>query len=208
MKRLAASVVAAAVLGVGVTACGGTGKESEESGNVSTMDGFNKTVETTRAPTPTSSGRDSNDGDSDPNSQDDEEVFDYGQPASPTDERRIASVLKKYYTFAALDNGAGACAQIYSLMAEAITEDFGGAAGPARLRGKTCAVVETKAFGLYRHRLREEAAKLEVLMVRVHDKRGLAVLRFGRSSQWYYLPVRQEFGAWKIYVLSDYEKLP
>ncbi|MGA9876002.1 MAG: hypothetical protein WBQ21_09340 [Solirubrobacteraceae bacterium] len=215
--RLLLALIATVTLAVGILACGGTSKKETSPARVSsnaatdtnaqTATGSTTTpAATATAPSTTTTGdrpKDSNDEDSDSNSDDDLEVFDFGHAASPAQERTIVALVKHYYAASAAGEGATFCSLTFSLIAEAIVEDYGEAAGPAGLRGKTCAVVETKALKLEHKQMAQDAATLEVTGARVNGKKGLALLRFGAKAQPRYIPVRLEFGVWKIHAMSD-----
>jgi hypothetical protein len=217
MKSLLA-LFAIALLSVSVIACGGaskgTGSTSHVSSNAAATGGTQATTPSSTTPsgsattssttTTVSHPKDSNDGDSDSNNGDDDlEVLDYGHAANAANERTITALLKRYYAAAAAGDGATFCSQTFSLIAEAIVEDYGGATGPANLRGKTCAVVESKALKLEHQKMAADAATLEVTGVRINGQKGLALLRFGTRSEQRYIRVRLEFGVWKIYAMSD-----
>jgi hypothetical protein len=211
MKSLLA-LLAVALLGLSTVACGAASKDTGSSVSRTSSDNGNSAQTTSPASTartaPTGdTSKDANDGDNDPNSNDDLEVFDYGHSASSSDERTIAALVKRYYAAAAADDGAAACSQIFSLIAEAIVESYGGAPGPANLRGKSCAVVLSKYFKLNHQRLVAKAPGLKVAGVRIKDKKGLVVLRFGRGAP-RYIVVRLEFGTWKIYSMFEESPLP
>jgi hypothetical protein len=224
MKSLLGLFVVALV-SISVSACGGaskgTGSTSHASSNAAATNGTTPATTPSTTTTTTSSSttgssttttgnhaKDSNDGDSDSSSNDDVEVLDYGHAANAADERTITALLKRYHAAAAAGDGATACSQIFSLMAEAIVEDYGELAGPANLRGKTCAIVLSKWFKLSHRKMVANAATLEVTGVRIKGKKGLALLRFGATGQPRYIPVRLEFGVWKIYSISDDSPLP
>ncbi|HTA14339.1 MAG TPA: hypothetical protein VK781_05720, partial [Solirubrobacteraceae bacterium] len=67
-----------------------------------------------------------------------------------------------------------------------------------------------KAFKLTHKKMAFEAATLEVTGVRIDpdNKRGLVLLRFGPKGQPRYIPVRREFGVWKVYSITDDSPLP
>jgi hypothetical protein len=212
-------LLAVALLSVGFDACGSASKDATSASHTSSTATTNDTAttnETSTTPPPatttssntTTSGgqpKDSNDDDSDAKGDDDLEIIDYGQAANAADRRTVTTLLKRYYPAAAADNGAAVCSLTFSLIAEEIVEVYGEAAGPANLRGKTCAVVESKALKQAQEhkRMVADAATLEVTGVRTIGKKGIALVRFGPHAQPRYVVVRREFGVWKVYSMSD-----
>jgi hypothetical protein len=134
---------------------------------------------------------------------DDMAITDFGQAASPAETRTIAEVVKSYYRAAAADNGAEACALTYSTVAKSIPEDYGRATtGPPALRGKTCAVVMSKLFGLYHGRMVDISVHRRVIEVRIADREALALMG-SASAVKNNLAVRRENGLWKIAAVND-----
>jgi hypothetical protein len=212
-------LLALALLGVGVTACGGaskgTGSTSQTSskvaatGNTPAMTSSGATTTshgtttTSHGTTTTSHGKDAADGDNDPNSEDDKNILAYGHAANAADMRTIATLVRRYYAAAAADNGTTACSLLFTLLAEVIPEDYGQAPGPPSLRGKTCAVVMTKLFKQQHQLLSTNVAMLKVTGARIGEKRGFALLLLGKTHEQRYIPVHREFGVWKVNSLLD-----
>jgi hypothetical protein len=142
---------------------------------------------------------DSNDSDHDPGSNDDESILDYGHAASEPDQRAITAVVKRYYTVTAADDGASACAVMYSVVAEAIPEYYEDSPG---LRGKSYAEVMSKVSKQRRRQLAADIAALKVMRVRVEGDKGLALVFFGKTPEPYVL-VHRDGGVWKIESLSE-----
>jgi hypothetical protein len=200
MKSLLA-LLAIALLSLDAVACGGSSKGtdpvSQASSNAAATGSAPATTasSTTPAMQPVKSDND-NDGD---NGEDD---FNWGQAASAADSQAATALVKRYYAVAAAGDGAMACALIYSIFAEEISEVYGQPPGPAALRGKTCAAVMSKLFKQERQQLIVDNATLEVARVRVKEKRGLVLLSFKGMPQ-RNIPVHRELGAWKIDALLD-----
>jgi hypothetical protein len=182
-----------ALLGLGVGACGSARKETFSKG-ASTVLGK---AATERIIT------DSDDKDNDANSDDDIVVLNYGHAARAADERAITTLVNRYYAAAAADDGAKTCSMLYSILAEAVPEEYGQEPAPPALRGTTCAVVMSKLFRQRHRQFAAEAAALEVTSVRVKGTRGLAVLRFATTPEPRKISVRREHGVWKIKELLD-----
>lgn len=129
---------------------------------------------------------------------DDYKPQDYPSQASLAEKQGVASLVRRYLSVAAADNGATACSLIYSLFEETIVENYGQPpAGPPALRGSTCAEVLNKLFKLSHRRLANEATMAHVASVRVEGNRGLVLLRF-KALHGRMLEVHRERGAWKI----------
>jgi hypothetical protein len=128
---------------------------------------------------------------------DDSVISASGQPASGAEERTIAALVKRYYAAAAASDGAKACRLIYSMLEEAIPEDYGQPPGPAYSRGKTCAVVMSKTFA---HSHSQLAGGFAVTGVRVEGNEARALLG-SRTLPASFILLRRERGVWKIYEL-------
>lgn len=126
---------------------------------------------------------------------DDNSVLRYGHRAHGAERKEIVSVVNRYFAAAAAEDGAMGCSLTFSLVADALPEDYGHAPGPLYLRGdKNCRVILTAIF---KHQHSELVQPVKVTEVRVSQRRGLAVL--GSPT----LPaseteLRDELGSWKI----------
>lgn len=132
----------------------------------------------------------------------DNETEAFGHPASATDTRLVRALVKRYFTAAAHEDGALACRLIYSVFAEAVPEDYGGAGGPPGLRGDTCAVVLTKLFRQLHGHLRDDST-VTVAAVRVERNRASVLLGFDGMKPTRYTMAHRERGAWKTDLLLD-----
>ncbi len=187
-------LLAAMLLSVGITACGGaTSKSSNTSSRTSSNPASSAGTSAT--------GKDSEDGDSDSASNDDSAIVNYGHAAGSTETQTIAALVKSYYATAVAGNGAKGCSQIYVVFREAIPEDFGQPPGPPSLRGKTCAVVMSKLYRQRHQQLVGENAKLTVTAVRVEGRQGVALLHVGTKAEPRQLQLHTERGVWKIDIL-------
>jgi hypothetical protein len=127
----------------------------------------------------------------------------YSHVGSEADRRAIAAVLTAYYQAAAAEDGAKACSLIYSIFAEEIPETYGASPpGPPSLRGRTCAEVMTKVFASHHKQIVADSASLKVTLVRIRERRGLALLQF-RSGPERDIPMHLERGRWRVEALLD-----
>jgi hypothetical protein len=184
---------------VSLAACGGTGKgataASHAAPNVPTT-GASTTVAAANTPVKNDEG---------PNDNDDGPVFndDTKAPApvyTPTaaDKRKIAVVVKRYYTAAVAGDAVAGCSMLRSALAKSIAEDYGQAPGPSFLRGaKTCVAVMSRMFSHYHSQLVAEAPTLKVTAVRFDGEYAIATLSF-KALPALELPVELDRGGWKI----------
>jgi hypothetical protein len=137
---------------------------------------------------------------------DDSSIVAYGHAANASDKRAIAALAKLYYAAAAAEQGARACAMLYSPYAESVPETYG-RSGPAGsyARGATCAVVMTGVFKRFHEQIAERLPKLQVSRVRVKERQGVAVLRFGSLSKERELHMTLEGHTWRVVGLIDNE---
>lgn len=133
---------------------------------------------------------------------DDSSIQAFGQAPSAVEDRAIAALVSRYFAAAAAGDGAKACPLIYSLLAEAIPEDFGRSPGPAYARGKTCAVVMSKIFK-HDH---AQLAGVQVTGVRVSGNEARALLG-SKALPAGSILLRREHRAWKMDALLS-EPLP
>jgi hypothetical protein len=218
---------AIALLSVSITACGGThtvaSRTSAKTETTTTSAATNPEERKLDAdkdsdlgshdedgsdkPVPPDPDRD-NDADSDGTTRydsDDSSVLDYGHAATASDKRQIATLIRRYYTADAEEDGAKACSMLYSTFAEAVPEDYGTSPpGPPWARGTTCATVLNLFF---KHTHAEIAARLPKLMVsrvRLDGRQGIVVMSFDAMSD-REIHVQREGHIWKILSLVDKE---
>jgi hypothetical protein len=142
-----------------------------------------------------------------PGSEDDYPLTQYGHLASARDARKIATLVKHYYSFAVQRNGVMACSLLYDPLArdpaliKTVPEDrYSRPARPRVLPGETCAEVTSLLFNRRHETLTTNAATVEVTHVRVKGSHGVAVLSFKTApEQW--LPVVREGTVWKLHAL-------
>lgn len=133
------------------------------------------------------------------------DVLGLGKAASASEKRAVTTLVKRYYAAAGAEDGAMACAMIYSTLSESIPEDYGQSPpGPPYLHGKTCPAVMTLLFKHLHPQIALELPKLEVVRVRLIEHHGIAVLRFGALPE-RQISVAREGRSWKIQGLIDSE---
>jgi hypothetical protein len=220
--RTPLGLLAAVVLGLGVTACGGA--DGKTGSVASTPGASSSSASSTSGPagTPSGSGSSGSLASHSPPHEDQDRDYDSAHPssyfdsddlkpqdfpiqASPADIRAVTALIKRYFAAAAAGDGVTGCSLIYSLFEETIVETYGQPpAGPPALRGRTCAVVLSKLFKSSHGQLAAEVRTLEVAGLRLDGNRGLALLRYhnihGRRIE-----VHRERGAWKIDAVIDTE---
>jgi hypothetical protein len=182
-------LLAVVLLSVGAIACGssgsGTGSASQASSGAATSGGATSTTSSTGSAQTSSSSQKSNN------------VSTYGKEAGEPDKREITALVNRYYVAAAADDGANACSLIYSVLAEAIPEDYGRPPGPLALRGKTCAAVMSKLFKRIPRQPSAVLATTMVTDVRVSGKRGWVGLKSSAMPSGEII-VEREHNSWKI----------
>jgi hypothetical protein len=207
MRRSVAPLVAA-LLATGVCACGGAsagtdGKRSTGSVASSKVASASSASEVAKL-LKVDADKD-NDVEAPYDDRNNNSALALGQPANASDRRAIVSLVERYYRLALAEEGAKACALLYSILAEATPEDYGSFAGPRYMRGNTCPVILTKMFTHFHALLAVELPKLKVRQVRLEDHRGRAILSFGRLPERELLVQREGRHAWKLGALFDGE---
>jgi len=131
------------------------------------------------------------------------EALDFGHAASNADKQAITALVKHYYKAAQAEDGTTACSLIYSILAEAVPEDYGQSPpGPAYSVGKTCPAVTTLQFKHFHRQLALEVPLLQVTRVRLQEHHGWAILAFGTLPE-REISVTREGHVWKMAQLLD-----
>ncbi len=210
MRSLLA-LLAIALLGGCLAACGGSGKGSATDASASGPKTTPvSTVPTDTAPAAVKTKADADkDNDNDIGGAEDDadngSVIDFGHPASSAEKRAIVALIKRYYAAAYAENGAAACSMIYSTFQESVPEDYGQSPpGQPYMRGTTCAAVVTLLFKHFHPQIAIEYPKLEVAAVRLIEHHGLVLLRFGALPERQIL-VAREGHIWRVASLLDSE---
>jgi hypothetical protein len=211
--KLLGALLAIALSGIGLVACGGASKQSNSKASTvaATTAPVAATTESSSSASTQVQGSPPKDRDKDADNptrsyfdKDDNDILAYGQNATTSDTRAMAAVVRRYYAAAVKDDGAGGCSAIYSLVAESIPEDYGQPPGPPSLSGKTCAVVMTKMFKQNSRQFGPDPARSRIIAARVLGNRGYAVLGAHTRPERYIL-MHREFGTWKVQSLVDSE---
>jgi hypothetical protein len=199
------ALLATALLGLGMTACGGAAATTPPSPLSPTA---GTTDEATAGP-PThvgsSSGYLKNDGDKD---SDDAErdraspegdasiIFaPFGHRASTADARAVTNVVKSYYAASAAQDGAKACSLLTASLALGVGADHAGSVGIARER--CAASMSLLLKQQHRQLVADDVATMVVTSVHVKGNLGVAALGF-RAMPESELLVEREGHAWKI----------
>jgi hypothetical protein len=178
MKPLLALLLVA-LLGLGATACGGTGEAANS--------GAQPVVKRDR------------DNDLD-HGDDDGKFLNYGHAAYAAEARALTALVKRYYAAAAASDGTEACSMLYPFIAESVVEDYGHT--PA-LRGDACATVMSKLFAQQHKLLAGKSATLKMYAIRVDGARALTVLSFAVLPEVRIITERREGNTWKVLNLLD-----
>lgn len=134
---------------------------------------------------------------------DDDEVEQFGKPATPAQWQATEALARRYFAVAAAENGAGACPLLVVSLGSTLGGSYERHSDPSYLHGKTCPAVMTNLFVHY-HRLMVKKAKgLEVTAVRVQGPAADVLLAFKgiRSRGWMGLAL--EGRLWKLKELTD-----
>lgn len=212
--KLLLTLSAIVLLGVGTTACGSAGKSTGSAAHASSDATPTETTpstipsSTTSAPpeTKVDADKDNDVGAAPHDDTNNNSTLDFGKAASPSEQRTITMLVKRYYAAALAENGAAACSMIYSTLVEAIPEDYGQSPpGPPYMRGTTCPAVMTLLFKHYHDQLALEVPRLQVARVRLKEHHGLAILSFGKRLAERQINVAREGHVWKLEALIDSE---
>jgi hypothetical protein len=197
--RFALGAPLVALVFTAVSACGGTAGKTTSAAHISTS-----------ASSSTGLERDS-DGDFDHTRNtrydlDDNPILYYGHAAGTADAKAIGMLVRRYYADAAAGDGRAVCTLIFSVLAEALPEQYAGAANRRLKYGDTCASVVSRLFELHRQEYLARNASLRVTGVRVEGDQGFALLSFkGMPDE--HLRIHREAGRWTLHQLLD-EGLP
>jgi hypothetical protein len=186
-------LLAALAVGLGVAACGNSGKSAVPPANAATHG-----ATTNAAPNFSTHDNDrDNDGD---HNDDDEKVLYFGHAANAADRRDSVALVTRYFAVAAAENGAAGCRMLVPFVAEGLPEQDGQS---PHLRGSTCAVVLSKLFKLHHSLLAKKQATLHVIAVRVEGGRALTILDFPTIPEVRQMIERRVGGTWKMLELLD-----
>jgi hypothetical protein len=126
---------------------------------------------------------------------DDASVRDYGHVPGATEERALASFVRRYYQAAAADDGSTACALIATNVAQAVPQEFGQGGGPSYLNGaSSCQALMARLFA---HSRGEFTGAIMMTGARVEGDRAYVLLGSATNPASYMTLVR-EGRAWKL----------
>jgi hypothetical protein len=135
--------------------------------------------------------------------RDDNEILRFGRAASPAEMPEIAALARNYYADAAADNARAACKLIFSVVAEALPEQYG-----VKTYGRSCVSVTSKLFRLKHAIYVERHQTLQITGALVEDAHGFILLRFHAPNAYdEHLRLRREGNRWTLHQLLD-EGLP
>lgn len=125
--------------------------------------------------------------------------------ASRSDSQAITALVKRYYSAALKGDGASGCSMIDSSFVKAIPLDYG-KLGPPYLRraAGTCPAVMSLFFKHEHRTLAGEVPRLGVARVSVNGTQGVAFIRFGRLHE-RSISLMREGNAWAIASVLDGE---
>jgi hypothetical protein len=126
----------------------------------------------------------------------------FGHPADVRDTQAVAVLIGGYYKAAAAGDGRKACSMMFWLYAETTVEEHSKGKGARSLRGSTCAQIAGKVFRGRHRELVEDAGSVNVSVLRVQGKQGLARVRFGATRE-RLIPLKLDRGAWRMNTLLD-----
>jgi len=119
----------------------------------------------------------------------------YGKRISPTEERVTATLVKRYYTAAAVSDGARTCALLDAGLVAGLTE---GQNQTTQSSNTNCATIASTLLKQQHKRLAaDKVASLVVIQVRAQGNLGLAVVGFKTTPVSEILLKRQQ-NKWKI----------
>ena len=185
------TLLAIAVLCLGIGACGGSSKAGKGTGP---------------PPRATATGAASARAAGENAGGTDENIPAFGHAASAADRQAVTALVKRYYRAVAAADGRTACSLMYSSLEQGIAEDYGQPPGPPYARGKTCPVVMSKIF---KNQPGYPTAFVgtAVTDVRIYMDRGFALLR-SKATPSGEIFLEREHGAWTIGVPIGRERPP
>lgn len=130
-------------------------------------------------------------------------ILGFGHAADPSELKAVTTLVTRYYHYAAIDDGAGACSLLTASIAKSVPQDYGGKAGPRYMRGDTCREAMAKLFAHFHHKLLAEDIGLQVTDVRLNSHGGYALMRFKTTPELHEANVVREGSRWGIASLLD-----
>jgi hypothetical protein len=135
------------------------------------------------------------------NNDDDSYVLGFGQPAGPLDKQKITTLVRHYFSAAAVEDGARACALITPFFAETVVEQYG---HTPELRGKTCAAVMSKLFKNNHREIADKNAHLKVMRIGIEGNIARVALSFPEIPTIKQIRIRRVGNRWTVLDLLDH----
>lgn len=209
--RLSHNILPVLALGLGLLGCGGASHDTHSNDPSGAVSGDIATTNSKSAVN-SSGGYLKNDGDTDfddepsyhgvPKSDDLSLLRSSGPKAGPAESQTVGGLVKSYYAASAAEDGARACAFLYSSLAGGLEAGQGGPSGSA---DKGCTgPMSVLLKQQHQHLLAENVATMTILGVYLKGNTGLVVLGFKNSPESDML-VEREGRTWKIDALFDSE---
>lgn len=126
--------------------------------------------------------------------EDDKTVFAYGHRSSAAQAKAIASVVKRYFAYAAAGDGSGACSLLLPSIAGSMSEAYGQGAGSSSPSAKTCQALLTGLFKASREELSEAITVVEVRVKGVNSQVVIGSRKMRSAST----ILTRQGGVWKI----------
>ncbi len=209
--RWLAVLAALALLGVAVTACGGSSThrptpEADAAGAQRFLNDGDAEKVNDYDPDNRAANHEDSDADSaeeyeetfdngDYHDSDDRSVLFYGHAASAADAHAITAVITRYYADAAAQDGAAACTMLTPAFASSLPEAYGHTSGLPYLRGgKSCQAILSLLFKHFHAKL---AGTTAVTGVRVASSSAIALLGSSRMPAGE-ISMQREGSVWKL----------
>lgn len=123
-----------------------------------------------------------------------------GRAADGAEEDEIAALIRRYYTLAVHERTAAACALVDPLLLESLSERDASGHGGSPL--STCVRLARRLFRQRHREIVEDLPAIELVQVRVRERRGLVLARLAGVRE-RLIPVRRDGGVWKMNTMLD-----
>lgn len=162
LMRILLALLAIASVGLGVAACGGSGRVRSTSTEFVVNEPI---VRVSRELGPIDS--------------DDYDVLDFGHAANAKEKNALVALTRRYYMAAVAEDGAKTCSMLYSaIVRTTVMEEYAHSPG---LSGASCAAVMSKLLVLHHGRLVSDLASLKIDRVRTSSRDAYIVMRLPGS---------------------------
>jgi hypothetical protein len=193
------TLLACALLAMGVLACGGSGNGAGQASG-----GSASTVAHVELPKIETKDDPDDDSDNYPKQLPDRDEVPYyktepfGHPADRADARGAAILVMRYYADAARGDAAAACRLLYAPREEAMTGEDRARSLHLSQPAAACAVLLSQLFAEERAMLRAQDATLKIGAVRTEYNTASVQMYFGRPPVVHYIEAHRERGVWKL----------